>query len=83
VTQPINGEEARCANGGTIGSEALKLERSALKAINNALGDADPSSKLLFLLKHHGALSGQAPADAVVDGKLEDVLRLAGEWAKT
>ena len=63
--------------------EALKLERSALKAINNALGDADPSGKLLFLLKHHGALSGQTPADAVLDGKLDDVLRLAAEWANT
>lgn len=64
-------------------SEALKLERSALKAINNALGDADPSSKLLFLLKTHGALRGQTPADAVIDGKLDDVVRLAAEWAKT
>jgi hypothetical protein len=64
-------------------SEALKLERSALKMINQALGDADPSSKLLFLLREHGALRGKTPADAVGYGMLDDVLRLASEWIKT
>lgn len=64
-------------------SEALKLERSALAAINRALGDVDPSSKLLFLLREHGALGGRTPADAVVDGKLDVVLRLAADWART
>ena len=64
-------------------SEALKFERSSLAAINRALGNIDPSSKLLFLLRKHGALGGQTPADAVVDGKLDDVLRLATDWART
>ena len=64
-------------------SEALKLERGALAAINRALGDVDPSSKLLFLLRQHGALDGYTPADAVADGKFDDVLRLATDWART
>lgn len=64
-------------------SEALKVERSALAAINRALGNADPSSKLLFLLRKHGALGGQTPADAVIAGKRDDVLRLAADWART
>jgi hypothetical protein len=64
-------------------SEALKLERSVLAVINRALGDVDPSSKLLFLLHQHGALGGHTPADAVADGKFDDVLRLATDWART
>lgn len=63
--------------------EALKFERGSLAEINRALGNADPSSKLLFLLRKHGALGGQTPADAVGDGKLDDVLRLAADWART
>lgn len=63
--------------------EALKFERTILAKINGALGDIDPSSKLLFLLRKHGALGVQTPADAVADGKLEDVLRLATDWALT
>ena len=61
--------------------EALKLERATLAAINHALGDADPSSKLLFLLRTHGALGGLTPVDAVAAGNSDDVLRLAAEWA--
>lgn len=64
-------------------SEALKLERSALAEINRARGDVDPSSKLLFLLREHGSLGGNTAAAAVADGKVEDVLRLAADWART
>ena len=64
-------------------SEALKLERPALAKINGALGDIDPSSKLLFLLRKHGALGGRTPADAVAEGKFDDVMRLATDWAST
>jgi hypothetical protein len=63
--------------------EALKLERRALKMINRALDNADPSSKLLFLLRKHGALHGKTPAEAVGGGMLDDVLRLATEWDRT
>lgn len=63
--------------------EVLKFDRATLAKINGALGDIDPSSKLLFLLRKHGALGAQTPADAVADGKLEDVMRLATDWALT
>lgn len=63
--------------------DVLKLERAALAAINRALGDVDPSSKLLFLMRKHGALGGQTAADAVAQGKFDDVLRLASDWART
>lgn len=63
-------------------SEAMKFERTSLAAINRALGDIDPSSKLLFLLHTHGAIGGQTPADAVANGKFDDVLYLAAEWAR-
>jgi hypothetical protein len=63
--------------------ETLKFERSSLATINRALGNVDPSSKLLFLLRAHGALGGQTPAEAVADGKLDDVRRLAADWANT
>lgn len=64
-------------------SEALKLERGALAAINRALGDVDPSSKLLFFVRRHGALGGHTVADAVTDGKFDGALRLAMDWART
>ncbi|ATQ74056.1 hypothetical protein CR152_05625 [Massilia violaceinigra] len=63
--------------------EALKLERSKLARINRTLGDVDPSSKLLFFLRQHGALGGRIVADAVADGDLDDVVRLAASWART
>ncbi|MDM5179653.1 hypothetical protein PO883_20900 [Massilia sp. DJPM01] len=59
--------------------EALRLERGKLARINRALGDVDPSSKLLFFLRRHGALGGRT----IVNGDLADVLRLAANWART
>ncbi|XLZ68594.1 hypothetical protein ABT364_18870 [Massilia sp. SR12] len=46
-------------------SEALKFERTTLAAINYALAGIDPSHKFLFLLRKHGGLGGQTPANAV------------------
>lgn len=61
-------------------AEMLKFERAAFARINAALGDADPSRKLLFLLHRHGAVGGRTPADAAAD-RLEDVVRLAAGWS--
>jgi len=63
-------------------AEALKFERRALAAVNRALLAEDPSSKLLFILRKHGALGGKTAADAIADGHLDDVLRLAADWAR-
>lgn len=61
-------------------AELLKFERPALAAVTRKLGDVDSSSKLLFLLRSQGALGGKTPADAIADGRLGDVLRLAEHW---
>lgn len=63
--------------------EALHFERSELAAINRALGDIDPSSKLLFLLRQHGGLGGKTPAEAVASSSFQEVVRLAAEWGRT
>ncbi|MCE3606467.1 hypothetical protein LXA47_23075 [Massilia sp. P8910] len=63
--------------------EALRFERGKLARINRTLGDVDPSSKLLFFLRQHGALGGRIVADAIAGGDLDDVLRLARNWART
>jgi hypothetical protein len=60
----------------------LTLERSSLAAINRALGDIDPSSKLLFLMRQHGVLGRLRPAEAIAQGQLAHVLSLAAEWAR-
>lgn len=63
--------------------DVLKLDRSQLARINRTLGDADPSSKLLFFQRKHGALRGRVVAEAVADGDLDDILRLAMAWGRT
>ncbi|NHZ43532.1 hypothetical protein [Massilia aquatica] len=63
--------------------DGLKLDRSQLARINRTLGNADPSSKLLFFQRKHGALRGRVVAEAVADGDLDDILRLAMAWGRT
>lgn len=58
-------------------SEALKFDRIALAELVRALGEESASSKLLFMLKRHGALGKRTPAEAVDIGMLRDVLRVA------
>lgn len=58
-------------------AEALKFDRAALTAVVKALGDESASSRLMFLLRRHGALGGRTPAEAVEQGMLSDVLRAA------
>lgn len=62
-------------------AEMLKFERPTFARIHAALGDIDPSGKLLFLLHRHGALGGRTPADACPD-RLDEVLRLAASWSR-
>lgn len=64
-------------------AEALKFERPVLAAICIAFGDINPSSKLLFLLRKHGALGGLTPVQAVISGLLQDVVRLAASWGRS
>lgn len=62
-------------------ADFLKFEREALAEISHALGDIDPTDKLLFLLREHGALGGMRP-DAAVEDRMADVLRLAAAWGR-
>jgi len=63
--------------------EALKLGRAELAAVVKALGDESATSKLVFLLRRHGALDGRTPAEAVDEGRLDGVLRLARAWGRS
>lgn len=62
-------------------SEILNFTRKDFASLNEALGDIERTSKLLFLMRKHGALGGLTAADAVSVGKLPQVLRLAADWA--
>ena len=64
-------------------AEALKFGRAELAAVVKALGDESATSKLVFLLRRHGALGERTPAEAVDEGMLEDVLRLARAWGRS
>ena len=64
-------------------AEALKLRRAELATVVKALGAESATSKLVFLLRRHGALGGRTPAEAVDQGMLHDVVRLAGAWGRS
>jgi len=64
-------------------AEALRFERAALAAVVKALGDESATSKLVFLLRRHGALGGRTPAEAAEQGMQHDVLRLASAWGRS
>lgn len=64
-------------------AEAIRLGKSVAALINHSLGDIDPSSKLLFLLRPHGALRGHTAVEAIARGQLDEVLRLADDWARS
>lgn len=58
-------------------AEALKFDRAALGELVKALGERSASSKLLFLLRRHSALGNRTPVEAVDNGMLHDVIRVA------
>ena len=64
-------------------AEALRFGRAELATVVKALGDESAASKLVFLLRRHGALGGRTPAEAVDQGMLHDVVRLAGAWGRS
>ena len=64
-------------------AEALRFGRAELATVMKALGDESSSSRLVFLLRLHGALGGRTPAEAADQGMLQDVVRLAGAWGRS
>jgi len=63
-------------------AELLKLEPEVATVVCYALGDLDGASKLVFLLRGHGALSGKTVADAVSQGRLDQVIALAQAFSR-
>ena len=63
-------------------AELLKLSAADASALCSALDGADESSKLVFVMRTHGALGGRTVTEAVANGQLADVLRLARTWAE-
>jgi len=63
-------------------AELLKLSAADASALCRALGDTGESSKLIFVMRKHGALGGRTVTEAVANGQLADVLRLARNWAE-
>lgn len=63
-------------------SGLLQLERAAVAQICRALGNLEPSSKLLFFMRKHGALGGKDVLDAIANGQIDDVLRLGAGWGR-
>lgn len=61
-------------------AELLNLHPWDGLEICRALGDADGSSKLEFLVRKHEALGGRTVTEAVERGQFDDVLRLAQDW---
>jgi hypothetical protein len=62
--------------------EVLNFRRDDLARVVQALGDVGAVTKLLFLLKPHGALRKLTPAQAIDKGMLDDVVRIAGAVAR-
>lgn len=61
-------------------SELLSFRPEEASLVCRALAGCDDAVKLLFLMSTHGALAGNTAAEAVAQGRLADVLRLAKSW---
>jgi hypothetical protein len=57
------------------------VDREAAGKVCRALGKVEPSGKLIFWLRTHGALAGKTVPEALAAGKLHRVLQLAQAWA--
>lgn len=63
-------------------AKLLELAPIDASAVCRALGALDEATKLIFLMRPHGALGGKTVLEAVAGGQLEQVVRLAAAWAK-
>lgn len=61
-------------------SELLNLSPSDAAAVCSELADEDPSRKLIFLMRTHGALGGTTVAAAVAEGCINLAIELAKAW---
>lgn len=63
-------------------AELLKLSHTDAVALCSALDGEDDATKLVFLMREHGALAGRTVAESVAIGRLQQVLDLARAWAR-
>ena len=61
-------------------SELLKLSPDVADAVCRAMAGDEPARQLVFIMRKHGALAGRTVTEAVAQGLLSDVLRLAHAW---
>lgn len=61
-------------------AELLKLSHDATAALCQALGPLDDASKLVFVMRTHGALGGMTVTEAALRGQWDRVLTLAKSW---
>lgn len=64
-------------------AELLKLAPTDARDLCQHLAFADESSKLVFLMRRHGALGGRTVVQASAEGQMGDVLRLAKAWSSS
>ena len=60
----------------------LHLDADAVKRVNLALKGDDSTAKFVFWSRGHGALGNRSVAEALNDGRLEQVVELARGWSE-
>ncbi len=61
-------------------AELLRFRPEEATSVCQALAGCDDAVKLVFLMRRHGALAGHTILEAVAQGRLAAVLRLAKSW---
>jgi len=64
-------------------SELLKLSPSDAAGLCRALSGDDETSKLIVLMRTHGALAGRTATAAIAQGQLARVLQLSSAWRES
>lgn len=64
-------------------AELLKFSRADVAALCAALAGADSATKVVFIMRQHGALAGRTVAEAAALGKMAEVLHLARAWLRS
>lgn len=61
-------------------AELLRMSAFDGAALCETLGELEPTEKLIFVMRVHGALGGSTAADAIAAGGIDRVLSLAAGW---
>ena len=61
-------------------AELLRMDAGDAEALCAALAELEPTVKLGFLMRRHGALAGMTAASSIAEGGINRVLALASAW---